>query len=218
MSVLQSLRDAWHGSQSRDQTRALILPDRLTAPPGHGDFCLRPIRESDQEEWNRVRWDNRDWLAPWESGDPTHGPGMSYAQWMSSLERSRREGSSALFLMEFQTRLVGQVSLGAICYGAMRTAVVGYWVAEQWIGHGFAPLSLALLADWAFRADTGPHLHRIEVAILPENQRSLAVARKVGLKPEGLRRGYMYVNGAWRDHLTFSLLSEDYDPRILDRL
>ena len=143
---------------------------------------------------------------------------MSYAQWMSSLERSRREGSSALFLMEFQTRLVGQISLGAICYGAMRTAVVGYWVAEKWIGHGFAPLSLALLADWAFRADSGPHLHRIEVAILPENQRSLAVARKVGLKPEGLRRGYMYVNGAWRDHLTFSLLSEDYDPRILDRL
>lgn len=219
MSVLQSLRDAWHGAQSHGQSsHALTLPDRLTPPPGHGDFCLRPIGEGDQEEWNRVRWDNRDWLSPWDSGDPVHGPGMTYAQWMRSLEWSRREGNSALFLMEFQAGLIGQISLGAICYGSMRTATVGYWVAKDWIGHGFAPLSLALLADWAFRAETGPHLHRLEVAILPENQRSLSVVRKVGLEPEGLRRKYMYVNGEWRDHLTFSLLAEDFDPGILSRL
>lgn len=219
MSLLRTLRDAWRGSPSFDQgDRPLTLPKRLLPPPGHGDFCLRPIDQGDQEEWNRVRWDNREWLAPWDSGDPLQGPGMTYEQWMRSLERSRQEGSSALFLMEFQTKIVGQISLGAICYGSMRTATVGYWVSRSWIGHGFAPLSLGLIADWAFRSSTGPRLHRLEVAILPENQRSLKVVQKVGMVSEGLRRKYMYVNGAWRDHLTFSLLSDEFNQDILQEI
>ena len=217
MSVLHTFRQIWQGSRARSD-HALDLPDRLTSPPGHGDFLLRPIREGDQAAWNAVRWRNRDWLAPWESGDPRHGPGMTYAQWMQELARARQEGSSAVFLMEFHQSIVGQISLGAIRYGSMRAATAGYWVDQDWIGHGFAPLALAMLADWAFRDRNGPHLHRLEVAILPENERSLHVVQKLGMEPEGLRRSYMYVNGQWRDHLTFAWISDQFDPDLLARL
>ena len=48
-----------------------------------------------------------------------------------------------------------------------------------------------------------------EIAVLPENERSLAVARKIGARYEGRRTAYMYVRGCWRDHETFALLAED---------
>ena len=41
-------------------------------------------------------------------------------------------------------------------------------------------MALAMLADWALGDPFGPALHRLEIAILPDNARSLAVVRKVG--------------------------------------
>ena len=49
----------------------------------------------------------------------------------------------------------------------------------------------------------------LEIAIRPDNERSLAVVRKVGARHEGARPGYIYVDGQWRTHETFSLLAED---------
>ncbi|AKV56214.1 acetyltransferase [Bifidobacterium actinocoloniiforme DSM 22766] len=196
----------------------MAVPARLKAPAGRGDFALRPLTLEDEAEWSRVRWSNNDWLEPWQSGDPQGQPGLTYAQWVEAMRRSEADGSGVVFAMVFQTAIVGQISLGAIRYGAMRTGLAGYWVDHARIGHGFAPLALALLGDWALRSPDGPRLHRMEVAILPENARSLRVVAKLGMRPEGLRKGYMYVGGRWRDHMTFSLLAEDLDGPLVDRL
>ena len=91
-------------------------------------------------------------------------------------------------------------------------------VAERSAARGFAPLALAMLADWALGDPFGPALHRLEIAILPDNARSLAVVRKVGAHHEGLRERYMYVNGQWRDHVTFALLAEDMGQGFAARL
>lgn len=112
----------------------------------------------------------------------------------------------------------GQISLGAICYGAMRSGVVGYWVDERCAG--------VATRRWRWRCwrigpmfdPTGPRLHRMEIDILPENKRSRAVARKVGATLEGVRRAYMYVNGQWRDHESYVLMAEDAPNGFTARL
>ena len=65
---------------------------------------------------------------------------------------------------------------------------------------------------------SGPRCIGWEIAILPDNARSLAVVRKVGAHHEGLRERYMYVNGQWRDHVTFALLAEDMGQGFAARL
>jgi hypothetical protein len=60
-------------------------------------------------------------------------------------------------------------------------------------------------------------LHRIEVNIRPENRASLRVVEKLGFRPEGLRRRYLHIDGAWRDHLTFALTVEDVPEGLLPR-
>lgn len=170
---------------------------------------LRPLTIDDEPEWNGVRWDNADWLAPWDSGDPMHGSPLTFNAWIQRQRRSEQDGTGALFAIVHQSRIVGQVSLGAVCYGSMRTGVVGYWVSHRYAGRGFAPLAVALLADWAFADPAGPQLHRLEIAILPENHRSRRVVEKLHAHAEGVRPRYMYINGRWRDHETYSLLAED---------
>ena len=217
VSVFQSFRDIFT-LRDDPSDRALDMPSRLEAPHGFARISLRPVREDDQEDWNDVRWANRDWLMPWESGDPLGGRPLSFNEWVRRMRQDEQAGVGAVFLIEYQMQIVGQVSLGAISYGAMRTGMVGYWVSQRYAGHGFAPLAVAMLADWAFRDPSGPHLHRIEIAILPENHRSKRVAAKLGLTDEGLRRSYMYVNGEWRDHESYSLLAGDVPGSVTDRL
>ena len=194
------------------------MPHELNAPEGCPPIRLRPLTVEDSSEWNEVRWRNDDWLSPWESGDPMHGSGMSYNAWIAWQRRSEQAGTGAIFAIEYQWRIVGQISIGAICYGAMRSGVIGYWVDESYIGRGFAPTAVAVLADWALADAAGPRLHRLEIAVLPENERSLAVARKVGARYEGTRSRYMYVRGQWRDHETFALLAEDAGEGFASRL
>lgn len=209
VSVFQSLKEAFRPDHR-------ILMPRLTYPSF--PIALRPLGLDDEDDWNEVRWRNNDWLAPWDSGDPMHGGPITFNQWIQRQRRNEQHGTGALFAIEYQMRIVGQISLGAISYGSMRTGVVGYWVDSDYAGHGFAPMALAMLADWALGDPFGPALHRLEIAILPNNERSLAVVRKVGAHHEGLRECYMYVNGQWRDHVTFCLLAEDFGRGFASRL
>lgn len=209
VSVFQSIKEAFKPDHQ-------IRMPRLSHPAF--PITLRPLTLDDEEEWNEVRWRNNDWLAPWESGDPMHGGFITFNQWIQRQRRNEQHGVGALFAIEYQMRIVGQISLGAISYGSMRTGVVGYWVDQCYAGHGFAPMAVALLADWALTDPFGPVLHRLEIAILPDNARSLAVVRKVGAHHEGLRERYMYVNGQWRDHVTFALLAEDAGQGFANRL
>lgn len=212
--VFQSLRDVFRPSDARP----IHMPDLLPSPGPEVPIRLRPMTLDDEAEWNEVRWDNTQWLAPWDSGDPTHGAPLSFNAWIQRQRRSEQAGTGALFAIEHRGRIVGQISLGAICYGSMRTGTVGYWVDRSNVGRGFAPMAVALLADWAFADPSGPRLHRLEIALLPQNGRSRRVAEKLHAHAEGVRPGYMYVNGQWRDHETYSLLAEDCPEGFAARL
>jgi RimJ/RimL family protein N-acetyltransferase len=46
-------------------------------------------------------------------------------------------------------------------------------------------------------------LNRLEAAIDRENPRSLALARAIGMRREGVKRNYLYEDGAWTDQIVF---------------
>ncbi len=180
-----------------------------------GEVTLRPMRRGDGRLWRAVRSANADWLAPWEATHPDPaGRPPTYRQMVRSFNREARAGRMLPWAVELAGTLVGQVSVSAITWGSLRSGQVGYWVDRRVAGRGVIPTAVALAADYCFFT---VGLHRIEVNIRPENRASLRVVDKLGFRPEGLRRRYLHIDGAWRDHATFALTVEEVGEGLLPR-
>ncbi|NEB93577.1 GNAT family N-acetyltransferase [Streptomyces bauhiniae] len=185
-----------------------------------GDVVLRPIKVRDQRAWREVNRRNRDWLRPWEatippptaSGPIAHRP--TYRQMIRHLRSEATAGRMLPFVIEYQGRLVGQLTVAGITWGSMCSGHIGYWVDQSVAGRGVMPTAVALVSDHCFRA---VGLHRIEVCIRPENRPSRRVVEKLGFREEGLRPRYLHIDGAWRDHMVYALTAEEVPDGLVDR-
>ena len=189
-----------------------------------GPVRLRPYRRGDAAQWSAVRLDNEAWLAPWEPRPL--GPWeelnsrRAYRWVLQDQRRSLRDGTAMPFAIVLagagagagagdagrRERYAGHIGLGNISRRAFGSAYAGYWLDAALAGRGIMPTALALLVDHAF----GPvGLHRVEVNIRPENKASRRVAEKLGFREEAYHERYMFIDGAWRDHIGYALTSED---------
>ncbi len=177
--------------------------------PEGSSVVLRALRARDRDEWEMLRAVNENWLRPWEGTSPIPPRARSgFRQLVRHYDKEGREGRMQPFVIEVDGRLVGQMHLFGIGWGALRGGAAGYWVARHLAGRGIAPLALAGLVDHAIY---GLGLHRVEVNIRPENLASLRVVEKLGFRDEGTRKGYLHIDGAWRDHRAYALTAEDLD-------
>ena len=175
-----------------------------------GTVRLRAIRLRDGGAWSRIRLADRAHLEPWEpvaeaNWDVRHAI-SSWPSMCSGLRAEARKGRMLPYAIELDGEFCGQLTIGNVTHGALRSAWIGYWVAKEVNGGGVATAALALGLDHGF----GPvMLHRIEATVRPENVASRAVLTKVGFREEGLLRRYLEVDGAWRDHLLVALTLEE---------
>lgn len=182
----------------------------------HGDVGLRLIRYADEKAWNDVRVRNRDWLRPWEATVP---PGVSsvprsFRSMVRDLRRQARDGTAVPAAITVGGTFAGQVTLNGIVGGSARFGQIGYWIDQRYAGRGIMPLAVAMLIDYSF---FGLGLHRIEVAIRPENSASLRVVEKLGIPDVGYAPRYLHIDGDWRDHRLFAITAEDVPGGLLRR-
>lgn len=190
----------------------------------HGPVGLRPVRRRDERAWNETRVRNGAWTGPWDSTRPPEAsePHRSFVELATDFNRQAKRGAMLPWVIEYWpssgegSSFAGQMTISGISYGSARWAMAGYWVDRRWAGRGIAPTALAMAGDYLF-GTLG--LHRLEVAIRPENAKSLRVAEKLGLRFEGVRERYMHVDGAWRDHAMFAVHADEVGPGgLLGRL
>ncbi len=180
-----------------------------------GEVGLRPLRYRDGRAWRRLRAQNGPWLAPWEATSPdAQSPPLTFRQLVRTMNAEARAGRALPFAITLGEEMVGQLSVAGIGWGSLRSAHIGYWVSQHVAGHGITPTAVALATDHCLFT---LGLHRVEVNIRPENEASLRVVAKLGFRDEGLRRRYLHIDGAWRDHRTFALTREDVPAGLLAR-
>ena len=116
------------------------------------------------------------------------------------------------YVIELDGRFRGQLTIGNVTHGALRSAWIGYWVSAEVTGGGVATGALALGLDHCF----GPvGLHRVEATVRPENAASRRVLAKVGFREEGLLKRYLNVDGDWRDHLLVAMTVEETEGSVV---
>ena len=190
----------------------------LTKSPSHPAFdpvlvrdpvYLRAAKPSDYSDWAALREQSRKHLIAWEENWAPHELSLNaFKRRLAAQSKDARRGGG-LSLLAFRRddrAIVGGVTLTNIRYGASRSGILGYWVGEPYARQGYGSAAVRAVIDHAF--DT-IELHRIIAACQPENVASQNLLERCGFRKEGLARDYLRINGAWRDHLIFSLIAAD---------
>ena len=178
---------------------------------------LRPISQRDRDDWRRVRRANAVWLGRWDATAPSrsHAQPRSFSSMVRQMRSEARVGRQLPFVVEYDGRFVGQVTVSNIVRGSAQFASVGYWLDRDFAGRGVMPRAVAMVIDHCFSA---AGLHRIEVAIRPENSNSLRVVEKLGLHEYGYAPRFLHIDGEWRDHRLYAVTVEECPEGMLARL
>ncbi|MEK7717204.1 MAG: GNAT family protein [Pseudomonadota bacterium] len=86
-------------------------------------------------------------------------------------------------------------------------AELGYSVHPRLWGNGYAPEAALRLIRWAFLYKGA---HRVQATCWVKNKRSQRVMKKIGLRREGILRGYLKRDGTVRDEYIYGLTRADY--------
>ncbi len=172
-----------------------------------GGVYLRPPRLADHKAWAELRRTSRPFLEPWEPTWPKDDLGRgAFRRRLGAYARELESGEAwPLFVFrQADDALIGAVRLFHVRLGVAQTATIGYWVGRQYARQGYMTQALAVAIRFAFE---GLGLHRLEAACMPENTASAALLVKSGFSEEGYAPAYLKINGEWRDHRLFGLIS-----------
>jgi len=81
-----------------------------------------------------------------------------------------------------------------------------YKLLPEYWGKGYATEVARQLIITGF--DTF-HLHKVEAGVATENERSIRVLEKAGMKREGLRRKILPIRGVWKDNYHYAIVEDD---------
>ena len=188
-------------------------PVRLTS----GEITLRPLKASDQEDWRSTRQRNAAWLVPWDATAPpgSEARPTSFRALVRRLNVQARAGATYPFALEVSGRFAGQVTVNNIVRGSAQFASIGYWLDRDVAGRGVMPRAVAMVIDHCFFT---AGLHRVEIAIRPENTNSLRVVEKLGIREVGFAPRFLHIDGAWRDHRLYAVTVEECPTGMQSRL
>ncbi|MGH7132598.1 MAG: GNAT family N-acetyltransferase [Phycisphaerales bacterium] len=185
-------------------------------------LLIRIIREDDGLACITAFTDSREFWRPWM---PTVNNGDSpEVQFEKRIERSAKgwsDGSAFRFVaFALDTgEYAGDCGLNNVVRDSYQNADMGWRVCRGRAGKGFAREMIRAVLTWAFTPmgdnedlSRGAGLHRVRANIIPANEPSLKLARALGFREEGYAKAMLHLDGAWRDHVMFAIVAEEWKP------
>ncbi len=192
-------------------------PERVPKQIGSARIVLRQYRTQDADalaELLSVSYQTH--LAPWSP------PSMEQEATSGGLRAAREhllialdkweDGSDYRFFITLREtgEIVGQIGITQIIRGVSQSSFIGYWIGLPYIRHGYATESVVLAMEFAFDI---LKLHRISLWISVDNEYSLRIARKLGLRFEGIAVRGLFLGDHWHDTQIFAITAEEWSER-----
>jgi ribosomal-protein-alanine N-acetyltransferase len=183
-----------------------MTPESTLRVDGDGIF-LRAPRAADFSEWRELRAASRSFLQPWEPTWPQDDLSRAaFRRRLAAYARDRDVGVAYPFFV-FRSEdeaLTGGITLSNVRRGVAQMGSVGYWCGWPFTRQGHTLAAVRALSQFAFRT---LGLHRLEAACIPENEPSRRLLARAGFVEEGFAKSYLKINGVWRDHVLFGMLT-----------
>lgn len=128
------------------------------------------------------------------------------AQMAEYFEESLSTEDEVHLLVVGEKEPVGMVSFHDLSADGQR-AELGYWIAPDSQGRGYATAAVRLLVEYGFEQRG---FHRVEARVFERNAASRAVVEKTGFTHEGRIRDAEFVDGAYRDVDVYGLLAGEF--------
>lgn len=114
--------------------------------------------------------------------------------------RQYMNGTAVDFGIYQDEKLIGKAKLSNIVYGSFKNGILGYSIDEKYQGKGYMKEAVKLILNYSKKE---LELHRIEASVLVDNEKSKRVLLGTGFQEVGINKKYLFINGQWRDHITF---------------
>lgn len=149
---------------------------------------------------------NREHLAPWDPVRPAafFTPTGQTADVVARLDVVR-QGLGVSWVLTHGDEIVGRFNLNNIVRGVLQSCSVGYWIDQDHLGRGLATGCVGYAVEHA----TLIELHRLEAGTLLHNVASQGVLRRSGFTAYGVAPEFLFINGAWQDHVLFQRILHD---------
>lgn len=114
--------------------------------------------------------------------------------------------SQLVIILSAEKRIIGDVGVHFLEPDG-RQVELGYTLDKNYQGMGFATEALKGIIGYLF-CHMGKH--RIIFSMDPRNDRSVAMAERLGLRKEALFRQSIFFKGEWTDDLVYGILKEEW--------
>ena len=169
------------------------------------DVALRRLSASDADELYALIAADREYLSrwlPWASSG-THADTVAHIR---RAERQFAVNDGIQTAITVDGAIAGSIGVHAINWTHASTSI-GYWLARRHQGRGIMTAAVAAYADHAF-GTWG--LHRMELRAAVGNDRSRAVAQRLGFTLEGVLREAERVGDRTYDLAVYSILAPEW--------
>jgi ribosomal-protein-serine acetyltransferase len=192
----------------------MIVTALFVCPMG-SDAALLPRTAAITDAMHELLTANLERLSRWEpwAGEPTGVDGTR--MFLEARGRAWLEGNELPVAIAVRAaggwQLVGSAGLQIDRYS--QSANASYWIDGEFEGRGLVTRTMEVLLDQAF----GPlGLARVSVQTEAGNQRSRALAVRLGFTEEGLHRQAMAFHDQRRDLVVYGLLADEWRARRPD--
>lgn len=174
--------------------------------------ALRYPCDTDRAEFVALRRGSRDHLEQWEPIPPSGLDLYSEEAFNRELQTCNTDREQRFLIIERETNAIaGRIALTNIERGPFQNGRFGYWLGAPFEGKGLMTEALTLAVQHSFRPleQGGLGLHRVCANIVPRNDRSRTLLKRVGFVKEGLSEKYLQIQGKWEDHERWAMTREN---------
>jgi RimJ/RimL family protein N-acetyltransferase len=166
-----------------------------------GGYRLRKPEQTDVDTLHRIKNDHS--IAALLVGTST---GWSRADLQHWVEAHGKANDEALWVIaDSEDRAIGHVGLYNI-HAVYRSAEFGIVLDRSTWGKGIGTRATRAMVDYGFDE---LNLQRIELHVLADNERAIAIYRKLGFREEGHLRRAVFKGARFHDVLVMAVLSDE---------
>lgn len=178
----------------------------LILQTGARTYLRHPVA-SDSREYLELRRASQELHRPWEPLPPAGVDPFAPSAFDDYFAGALVPWCERLLLVRTEDeRILGGINFNEIVRGVFESAYAGYWIGAEFANQGYMSEGLLLAIRHGFET---LGLHRIEANVRPENLPSIALVKRVGFKLEGYSPRYLKIDGDWRDHERWTILSDE---------